>query len=137
MPPTVTATPAAEELLERLRAEHGRLTIFQSGGCCEGSTPICLPEGELPTGPNDLLLGEVGGTPVYVDAEQYARWRRPALQLDVGRGPAQGFSLSLPQAHLVTRTPSAGVDADAQVAASPHVGASPHVAAGPHRAAGG
>jgi len=107
-PSTLTVTPAASELLERLCAEHGRLAIFQSGGCCEGSTPICLPEGELPTGPNDLLLGEVGGIPVYVDSEQYERWRRPALQLDVGPGPAQGFSLSAPDAHLVTRTPSGG-----------------------------
>jgi uncharacterized protein (DUF779 family) len=102
----LTATPAAQQLLELLRAEHGRLAIFQSGGCCEGTTPICLPEGELPTGPNDLLLGEVGGTPVYMDAEQYERWRHPALELDVARGPAQGFSLSAPHAHLVTRTPA-------------------------------
>lgn len=104
--PRLTATPAAVQLLERLRAEHGRLAVFQSGGCCEGSTPICLPEGELPTGPNDLLLGELAGTPVYVDAELYERWRRPAMQLDVSPGPAQGFSLSLPDGHLVTRTPA-------------------------------
>ena len=108
MQPTLTATPAARDLLERLRAEHGSLAVFQSGGCCEGSTPICLPQGELPAGPNDLLLGEVGGTPVYVDAEQYGRWRRPVLQLDVGPGPAQGFSLSLADTHLVTRTPPIG-----------------------------
>lgn len=106
MPPRLTATPAALQLLERLRAEHGRLAVFQSGGCCEGSTPICLPEDELPAGPNDLLLGELAGTPVYMDAELYERWRRPAVQLDVSPGPAQGFSLSLPDAHLVTRTPS-------------------------------
>ena len=103
----LTATPAAIEMLERLRSEHGPLAIFQSGGCCDGSSPICLLDGELPPGPGDMLLGELAGTPVYVDLEQYERWRKPALQLDVAAGAAQGFSLSLPDAHLVTRTPAA------------------------------
>lgn len=78
--------------------------IFQSGGCCDGGTPICLQDGELPTGPNDLLLGEIAGASFYVDSEQYKRWGRPAFLLDVGPGAAEGFSLSLPDAHLVTRS---------------------------------
>ncbi len=106
MADTLTATPAAIALIERLRREHGPLAIFQSGGCCDGSSPICMLDGELPPGAGDILLGELAGTRVYIDGEQYARWRHPPLQLDVADGPAQGFSLSAPDAHLVTRTPS-------------------------------
>ncbi|HMD51254.1 MAG TPA: DUF779 domain-containing protein [Solirubrobacteraceae bacterium] len=103
----LTATPAAIEMLERLTAHHGRLTFFQSGGCCDGTSPICLRDGELPPGPGDLLLGDVGGAPFYIDAEQYERWGRPSFLIDVGAGPAQGFSISLPDGHFVTRSPSA------------------------------
>jgi len=103
---SVTATGAASEMIERMRTEHGPLALFQSGGCCDGSSPICLKEGELPPSANDLLLGDVAGVPFYVDGEQYERWGRPRFLLDVGAGPAEGFSLSLADAHLVTRTPT-------------------------------
>lgn len=89
----VVATDAALAALRNLMATFGPLMLFQSGGCCDGSSPICLAEGELLLGPNDLLLGEVGGVPFYIDGEQYERWNRPQLVLDVGRGPAEGFSL--------------------------------------------
>jgi len=101
---SVTATGAALDAIERIRAEHGPLAFFQSGGCCDGSLPICLNEGELPRGPDDVLLGSPGGAPFYVDAEQYRRWGNPLLVLDVSQGEAQGFSLSLPDAHFVTRS---------------------------------
>jgi uncharacterized protein (DUF779 family) len=107
MQANLTATPAAIEMVERLTTEHGPLAIFQSGGCCDGSSPICLEDGELPPGVNDLWLGEIAGAPFYVDSEQYERWGRPSFLLDVGPGPAQGFSLSLPDAHFVTRSPAA------------------------------
>ncbi len=67
--------------------------LMQSGGCCDGSSPICLHAGELLVGPNDLLLGEVGGAPFYIDAEQYERWRSPRLVLDVAPGGGDAFSL--------------------------------------------
>jgi uncharacterized protein (DUF779 family) len=101
----VTATDAALEAIERLRTEHGPLAFFQSGGCCDGSLPICLKEGELPPGPADTLLGAPGGVPFYIDAELYRRWGAPHLVLDVAEGEAQGFSLSLPDGHFVTRSP--------------------------------
>ena len=101
---SVTATDAAVRAIERLRAEHGPLAFFQSGGCCDGSLPICLKDGELPPGPGDALLGKIDGTPFYVDAEQYQRWGNPHLVLDVREGAAEGFSLSLPDAHFVTRS---------------------------------
>ncbi len=99
--------PVAIEMVERLSVEHGPLAFFQSGGCCDGSASICLKDGELPPGANDLLLCVIADTPFYVDREQYERWGRPLCLIDVGLGPAEGFSLSLPDAHFVTRTPSA------------------------------
>jgi uncharacterized protein (DUF779 family) len=103
---SVTATDAAITAIEYLRAGHGRLAFFQSGGCCDGSLPICLKEGELPPGSGDLLLGTVAGAPFYVDSEQHERWGRPSFLLDVSPGAAEGFSLSLRDGHFVTRTAS-------------------------------
>jgi uncharacterized protein (DUF779 family) len=102
---SVTATDAATAAIEQLRAEHGPLAFFQSGGCCDGSLPICLKDGELPPGSGDVLLGSVGGAPFYVDAEQHERWGSPSFLLDIRPGAAQGFSLGLPDAHFVTGPP--------------------------------
>jgi uncharacterized protein (DUF779 family) len=102
----VTATDDALAAIEALTEAHGRLMFFQSGGCCDGSSPICLHDGELPIGPNDLLLGEVGGSPFYIDSDQYERWGRPQFEIDVSPGAAMGFSLEgLADVHFVTRTP--------------------------------
>ncbi len=99
----VQATPRALEEIERLKARHGALVIHQSGGCCDGSSPICLPAAELPAGPGDVLLGEVAGTPVYIDADQDTRWGCPELLIDVSPGPAMGFSLEgVNGVHFVT-----------------------------------
>jgi uncharacterized protein (DUF779 family) len=103
--PRVVATDAAIAELGRLRAEHGPLMLFQSGGCCDGSSPICLADGELLLGPNDLRLGEVGGAPFYIDADQYERWNQPQFLLDVSSGAAEGFSLEgLEGIHFVVRS---------------------------------
>jgi uncharacterized protein (DUF779 family) len=105
----VTATRAALEAIARLEAAQGPLAFFQSGGCCDGSSPICLKDGELPPSPGDLLLGEIGGAPFYVDAEQYERWNRPRFVIDVAPGPSEGFSLEgLHGVHFVTGT--AGIE---------------------------
>ena len=89
----VVATDTAIAEIRRLRAEHGPLMFFHSGGCCDGSSPMCFPEGEFLLGPNDLLLGDVDGCPFYIDAEQYERWNSPAFVLDVARGAGSGMSL--------------------------------------------
>jgi len=73
--------------------------FFQSGGCCDGSSPMCFPDGEFLLGPNDLLLGEAGGCPFYIDADQYERWNRPAFVLDLA--PGSGSSMSLEETHAV------------------------------------
>jgi uncharacterized protein (DUF779 family) len=101
----VVATDAALAAIGGLTAAYGKLVLFQSGGCCDGSSPICLTAGELEVGPHDLLLGEVGGAAFYIDDEQYERWNRPQLVLDVGAGAAGGFSLeALEGIHFVTRS---------------------------------
>ena len=89
----VTATPAALELLERLRAQHGDLVVHLSGGCCDGSSPMCLRASDLPAGPHDQRLGVLAGVPVVIDGDQDARWQRPTFRLDVAPGDAGGFSL--------------------------------------------
>jgi uncharacterized protein len=106
-PRPVQATPAALEVIRRLEAAHGRLMFFQSGGCCDGTSPMCLKAGELPLSPHDLRLGDLGDAPFYIDAELYERWGRPRFEIDVSPGAAEGFSLEgLDGVHFVTRTPS-------------------------------
>lgn len=89
----VSATSAAIDEIHRLQAEHGSIALFQSGGCCEGSSPMCLRVDEMPPGPGDVLLGQVGPAPVYIDADQDARWGQPELVIDVEDGAATSFSL--------------------------------------------
>ena len=107
-PQQVVATDSAITVLSNLRATFGPLMLVQSGGCCDGSSPICLRAGELLLGPNDLELGEVDGVPFYCDREQYERWNRPRLVLDVAPGPAEGFSLEgLAGVHFLSSTATA------------------------------
>jgi hypothetical protein len=101
----ISATDAALAELARLRKRYGPLMLFQSGGCCDGSSPLCVSEGELLLGPNDLLLGEVGGTPFYIDVEQYERWNRPTFLLDIAPGGTGSFSIEgLDDVHFVAVT---------------------------------
>jgi uncharacterized protein len=104
--PAVGATPAALEVIRRLETAHGPLAFFQSGGCCDGSSAICLKDGELPAAVHDVRLGEIGGAPFYIDAEQYERWGRPRFLIDVAAGAAEGFSLEgLEDVHFISRSP--------------------------------
>jgi uncharacterized protein len=89
----VIATEAALTLIEQLKAEHGSLIFHQSGGCCDGSTPMCFPEGELIIGSADVKLGEIGGCPFYIGAAQYEYWKHTQLIIDVASGPGNDFSL--------------------------------------------
>ena len=93
----LAATPAALELVERLRREHGELMFHQSGGCCDGSAPMCFPAGELLVDDdNDVLLGEVAGVPFYMSTFQFRYWRHTHLTLDVVEGRGSSFSLEIP-----------------------------------------
>jgi len=107
MAQAVFSTPEALEAIHGLEADHGPLMFFQSGGCCDGSSPMCLTAGELPLSPHDIKLGTIGGVPFYIDAEQYERWGRPRFLIDVSPGAAEGFSLEgVIGMHFVTRTVS-------------------------------
>ena len=89
----VEATPAALELIERLRAKHGPLMFHQSGGCCDGSSPMCYPLGDLIVGDGDVLLGTIGGAPFYMSAPQFEYWKHTKLIIDVVEGRGGMFSL--------------------------------------------
>jgi len=101
--PRVELTPTAAELLRRLRAAHGPLMFHQSGGCCDGSAPMCFPEGEFRTGGSDILLAEleVDGVdePVtfWMSKSQYELWSHTRLIVDVVQGRGSGFSLEAPE----------------------------------------
>ncbi len=95
--PRVTATEAAAELIRRLVACHGPLMFHQSGGCCDGSAPMCYPRGEFRLGARDVLLGEIEGTPFYMGGDQFARWQHTRLTVDVVPGRGAGFSLEAPE----------------------------------------
>ncbi len=101
----VIATPAALVSVARLIAERGQIMFFQSGGCCDGSLPICFDRGELIISDHDVLLGTVGGCPFYIDGRQYKVWRHTQLILDVGEGSPEGFSLPAGEdKHFITRS---------------------------------
>lgn len=89
----VVATDAALALMEALKAKHGPLMFHQSGGCCDGSAPMCYPQGELMVGDGDVLLGDIGGSPFYMSASQYAYWKHTQLIIDVVPGRGGQFSL--------------------------------------------
>lgn len=92
-PDRVTATPAALDLIQSLTAQHGPILFHQSGGCCDGSSPMCYPQGHFIIGDRDVLLGEIGGAPVYISASQFAAWRHTQLIIDVVPGRGGMFSL--------------------------------------------
>ncbi|MER8007456.1 DUF779 domain-containing protein [Streptomyces sp. NPDC094149] len=101
----VTATPAARGAIAALCAAQGGPVMFvQSGGCCDGSDPMCFEGGEFALGEGDLLVGEIDGCTFHVDADQYQALGRPSFVLDVEEGTPGGFSLAAGDGlHFVTR----------------------------------
>src|SRR5271154_7162274 len=97
VPEQVITTPAAEELMSRLEEKHGELMFHQSGGCCDGSSPMCFPRGEFRVGEQDILLGHVAGAPFYIGAAQFEYWEHTQLIIDVVPGRGSGFSLEAPE----------------------------------------
>ena len=93
----IDATEEALELIDRLVEAHGPLLFHQSGGCCDGSSPMCFPLGEFRIGGSDVLLGEVRGAPFYMGADQFEYWKHTHLTLDVVSGRGSGFSLEAPE----------------------------------------
>ncbi len=101
--PRVEITPAAADLLRLLRAAHGPLMFHQSGGCCDGSAPMCYPQGEFRTGGSDILLqdlrleGVAEAVPFWISRSQYELWAHTRLVVDVVEGRGSGFSLEAPE----------------------------------------
>jgi uncharacterized protein (DUF779 family) len=89
----VTATDAAIELLRQIIADHGPVMFHQSGGCCDGSSPMCYPAGEFMLGDHDVKLGEIGGAPFYISGTQAKAWEGTNLIIDVVPGRGGMFSL--------------------------------------------
>ncbi|HEU5485950.1 MAG TPA: DUF779 domain-containing protein [Microlunatus sp.] len=102
----VDVSAEAAEMIRRLTAEHGPVMFHQSGGCCDGSSPMCYPDGDFITGDADVLLGTIdvsdGGQPdtepveVWMSASQFAYWRHTHLTIDIVPGRGAGFSLEGP-----------------------------------------
>lgn len=89
----VVATDAALALINQLKEKHGPLTFHQSGGCCDGSSPMCYPEGDLVIGDADVLLGLIGGVKFYMHKNQFNYWKHTQLIIDVVEGRGGMFSL--------------------------------------------
>ena len=122
--PRVLATEAALTLLERLKARHGPLMFHQSGGCCDGSAPMCFPLGEFRVGGADVLLGELGGCPFYIGGQQAPLWAHTQLIIDAVPGRGAGFSLEAPEGQrFLTRSRVFGQAGNAIVALDRATGA--------------
>ncbi len=99
----VELSQAAEELLGRLTTRHGPLMFHQSGGCCDGSSPMCFPDGDFLTGDADVLLADLSvpglerPVPFWMSKEQYEYWKHTHLTVDVVTGRGGGFSVEAPE----------------------------------------
>src|ERR1700712_3981320 len=94
--PRVLATEKAKGLIRNLKSINGPLMFHQSGGCCDGSQPMCFPEGEFIVGGSDVCLGEIENCKFYMGADQFEYWQHTQLTLDVTPGRGSSFSLEIP-----------------------------------------
>jgi uncharacterized protein (DUF779 family) len=92
----IISTGKADELINQLREKHGQLMFHQSGGCCDGSQPMCFADGEFKTGSSDVCLGVVNGCRFYMSLDQWEYWKHTQLILDVTPGRGSSFSLEIP-----------------------------------------
>ena len=92
----VIVMPAAAELIGKLRAEHGQMLFHQSGGCCDGSAPMCFPLGDFMVGSSDVKLGTIAGVPFYMSESQFEYWQHTQLIIDAVPGNGGMFSLERP-----------------------------------------
>nr|WP_239587444.1 DUF779 domain-containing protein [Bacillus pakistanensis] len=84
-------------MIEKLKEKHGPLLFHQSGGCCDGSSPMCFPESDFIIGDSDVLLGKIGEVPFYMNKKQYEYWKHTQLIIDVVEGRGGMFSLEGPE----------------------------------------
>jgi hypothetical protein len=120
----VLATPQAAALLEQLRAAHGPLLLHVSGGCCEGSAPMCLRQADFKVGPRDVLLGVVAGVPVYAGAGTYEVLAHSQIVLDLTDGGGDSFSIEAAEGRRFVVRSRIFTDAELQELAAAGSGAS-------------
>ncbi len=92
----VTVTPEAAAIIDEIRAKNGELMFHQSGGCCDGSSPICFEKGELMINDTDIKLGTIHGCDFYMAKDQFDYWKHTQLTIDVVKGRGASFSLEIP-----------------------------------------
>lgn len=92
----VEITEKAAALVGRLRGQYGELIFHQSGGCCDGSSPMCFQKGDFRIGSRDVMLGEIHGCPFYMSGAQFEYWKHTHLTIDVTEGRGSSFSLEIP-----------------------------------------
>jgi len=119
----VSVTDEARALILELQKEHGPLMFHQSGGCCDGSAPMCFQLGEFRVGAQDVLLGEIEGCPFYMSASQFEYWKHTQLTIDKVTGRGAGFSLEAPRgvrfltrSRLFTDDEQAAIDGEGPLA---------------------
>lgn len=112
-------TEEAREVIGQLRKRFGPLMFHQSGGCCDGSSPMCFEDGDFKVGESDVLLGQVDDCPFYMSRDQYEYWKHTHLTLDVTPGRGSSFSLEIPmgirfiiRSRLLTEAELAGLKAE-------------------------
>ncbi len=116
----VEITDKAAQVVAALKAQHGALLFHQSGGCCDGSAPMCYPANEFRVGPQDVLLGEIAGCNFYIGAAQFEYWQHTRLIIDVVPGRGSGFSLEAPEGvRFLTRSRVFTDDEANELAAAP------------------
>jgi uncharacterized protein (DUF779 family) len=122
-PSRVSSTEAAEKLIEKLVAMHGPLMFHQSGGCCDGSAPMCYPRSDFKVGAQDIFMGEIAGQPLYMGKSQFEYWQHTHIIIDVVPGRGSGFSLEAPEGvRFLTRS---RIYTDAEVDALDAIGPPP------------
>ncbi len=92
----VLVTDRAEKIIDQLRERHGELMFHQSGGCCDGSSPMCFPKGELMLNETDIWLGNIHGCDFFISKDQFEYWKHTQLTVDITTGRGSSFSLEIP-----------------------------------------
>ena len=92
----VDVTTAAAIIIDKLRREHGELMFHQSGGCCDGSSPMCFEKGDFLIGSSDVWLGQIHGCDFFMSEDQFEYWKHTQLTIDVTPGRGASFSLEIP-----------------------------------------
>lgn len=92
----VAITDEAKKIVEQMKEQHGKLIFHQSGGCCDGSSPMLISKDDFYLDESDILLGEVSGVSFYMNQDQYEYWKHTHLTVDITKGRGSSFSVEIP-----------------------------------------